>query len=30
MNTPNIQIHWNTETEEILGDESGVTGVRIY
>jgi len=29
QNTPNIQIHWNTETEEILGDEQGVTGVRI-
>jgi thioredoxin reductase (NADPH) len=29
MNTPNIEIHWNTETEEILGDESGVTGIRV-
>jgi thioredoxin reductase (NADPH) len=28
-NTPNIQIHWNVETEEVLGDDSGVTGVRI-
>lgn len=28
-NTPNIQIHWNSETEEILGNESGVTGVRL-
>lgn len=28
-NTPNIEIHWNTETDEILGDDSGVTGVRI-
>ncbi|MBS1488676.1 MAG: thioredoxin-disulfide reductase [Bacteroidetes bacterium] len=28
-NTPNIQIHWNTQTEEIVGDEHGVTGVRI-
>ncbi|MDZ7647390.1 MAG: FAD-dependent oxidoreductase [Cytophagales bacterium] len=27
LNTPNIQIHWNTETDEILGDDSGVTGV---
>lgn len=27
--TSNIQIHWNTETEEILGDDSGVTGVRV-
>ncbi len=29
FNTPNIEIHWNTETEEILGDESGVTGIRV-
>src|SRR6187200_2204284 len=29
LNTPNIQIHWNTETDEILGDDSGVTGVRV-
>jgi thioredoxin reductase (NADPH) len=29
FNTPNIEIHWNTETEEVLGDESGVHGVRI-
>ena len=29
LNTPNIEIHWNTETEEILGDESGVTGARL-
>jgi thioredoxin reductase (NADPH) len=28
-NTPNIEIHWNTETDEIVGDDSGVTGVRI-
>ena len=28
-NTANIEIHWNTETEEILGDDNGVTGVRI-
>lgn len=28
-NTPNIEIHWNTETDEILGDDSGVTGVRL-
>lgn len=25
----NIEILWNTETEEILGDQSGVTGIRI-
>jgi thioredoxin reductase (NADPH) len=29
MKTPNIEIHWNTETDEILGNESGVTGVRL-
>jgi thioredoxin reductase (NADPH) len=28
-NTPNIEIHWNAETDEVLGDDSGVTGVRI-
>jgi thioredoxin reductase (NADPH) len=28
-NTPNIEIHWNTETDEILGDDAGVNGVRI-
>ena len=28
-NTPNIEIHWNTETDEVLGDDSGVTGVRV-
>lgn len=28
-NTPNIQIHWNSDTEEILGDAGGVNGVRI-
>ncbi|RVU26960.1 thioredoxin-disulfide reductase [Sandaracinomonas limnophila] len=28
-NNPKIEIHWNTETEEILGDASGVTGIRI-
>ncbi len=22
-------MHWNTETDEILGDDSGVTGVRV-
>jgi thioredoxin reductase (NADPH) len=27
-NLPNIQIHWNTEVEEVLGEEE-VTGVRI-
>jgi thioredoxin reductase (NADPH) len=28
--TPNVEIHWNTETEEILGDDTGVTGVRVF
>lgn len=28
-NTPNIEIHWNTETDEVLGDDTGVTGVRV-
>jgi thioredoxin reductase (NADPH) len=28
-NTPNIEIHWNTETDEILGDDTGVTGARL-
>lgn len=28
MNTPNIEIHWNTEAEEILGGDT-VTGVRV-
>jgi thioredoxin reductase (NADPH) len=29
LNTPNIEVHWNTDTEEILGDENGVHSVRI-
>lgn len=29
LSTPNIEIHWNTETEEIIGDDSGVTGIRV-
>jgi thioredoxin reductase (NADPH) len=28
MNTPNIKVHWNTETEEVLGEKE-VTGVRV-
>lgn len=28
-NTPNIEILFNTETEEVLGDDHGVTGVRV-
>jgi thioredoxin reductase (NADPH) len=30
INTPNIEIHWNTETEEILGNGNEVTGVRVF
>lgn len=29
INNPKIQIHWNSETEEILGDENEVTGARL-
>src|SRR5690242_2872282 len=29
LNSPNIEVHWNTETEEILGDDNGVNGVRV-
>ncbi len=28
LNTPNIQVHWNTEAEEVLGNDV-VTGVRV-
>lgn len=28
LNTPNIKVYWNTETEEVIGDKT-VTGVRI-
>ena len=28
-NTPNIEILWNCNTREVLGDESGVTGARL-
>ena len=28
MNTPNLEVHWNTETEEILGTD-GVEGIRV-
>ncbi len=28
LNTPNIQVHWNTEAEEVLGEEV-VTGIRV-
>lgn len=29
LNTPNIEIHYNTDTEEILGDGKNVTGVKV-
>src|SRR5690349_24737389 len=29
LNSAGIEIHWNTETEEILGNDLGVTGVRV-
>ncbi len=29
VNTPNIEILWNTNTKEILGDEFGVTGAAL-
>ncbi len=29
LGTPNIEVHWDSETEEVLGDEEGVKGVRI-
>lgn len=29
LNTPNIEIHYNTETKEVLGDGQVVTGVRV-
>lgn len=30
LNTPNIVIHYNTETKEIVGDGQNVTGVLVY
>jgi len=27
--TPNIEVSWNSTTDEILGDETGVTGIRL-
>ncbi len=30
LNTPNIEIHHNTETKEIVGDGQNVTGVLVY
>lgn len=29
LNNPNIEVHWHSETDEILGDENGVNGVRL-
>jgi len=29
LNTPNIEMLWNSAPEEVLGDESGVTGLRV-
>lgn len=29
LNTPNIEIHYNTDTKEILGDGKNVTGIRV-
>lgn len=29
MNTPNIEIMWNSETTEVLGDDAGVTGALV-
>ena len=29
LSNPKIEMHWNSETEEIMGEDSGVTSVRI-
>ena len=29
LNMPNIEVHWNSVIDEVVGDEQGVTGVRI-
>lgn len=29
LNTPNIEVLWNSETEEVLGDDGGVKGARL-
>ena len=29
LNTPNIEVLWNCNTQEVLGDEAGVTGARL-
>lgn len=30
MNTPNIEIHYNSETKEVLGDGLNVTGIEVF
>lgn len=30
LNTPNIEVHYNTETKEIVGDGQSVTGVKVF
>ena len=30
LNNEKIEIHWNSEVDEVLGDEEGVTGVQIF
>jgi len=30
LNNDKIQVYWNTEVDEILGDDDGVTGVRMF
>jgi thioredoxin reductase (NADPH) len=29
LNAANIEVHWHSETDEILGDDNGVNGVRL-
>ncbi len=29
LNHPNIEVLWNTQTEDIVGDDNGVTGVKV-
>ena len=29
LKTKNITVHWNTETVEVIGDDSGVTGAKV-
>ena len=29
LNTPNIEVLWNCNTQEVLGDANGVTGARL-